>query len=88
LRVDLETVRPDEHSAAEARDGIAVRCELDDDVELAVETFVAELVAAGVAAQHRPYVPTVDIDVDVTDGADLPAAGQLRPVVDEAVRIR
>ena len=33
-------------------------------------------------------MPAVDIDVDVADGADLPPARQLRPAVDEAIRIR
>ena len=46
------------------------------------------MIAAGVAAQYGPDVPAVGIDVDVADGADLPAAGQLGPAVDEAIRIR
>ena len=81
LRVDLEPVRPDEHAAAEARDRVAVRRELHDDVEIGLEAFVTELVAAGVAAQHGPDVPAVDVDVDVADGADLagrPAASPSR----------
>ena len=69
-------------------DRVAVRRELHDDVEIGLEAFVAELVAAGVAAQHGPNVAAVDVDVDVADGADLSAARQLRPAVDEAVRIR
>ncbi len=81
-------MRPDEQPAAEAFDGVAVGRELDDDVEIRLEAFVAELVAAGIAAQHGPDVATVKVDVDIADGADLPAAGQLGPTVDEAVRIR
>ena len=69
-------------------DGVAVRRELHDDVEIAVETLVAEFFRRRIAAQHGPDVPAVDIDVDVADRADLPAARQLGPAVDLAVRIR
>ncbi len=41
---------------------------------LAVETLVAEFFRRRIAAQHGPDVPAVDIDVDVADRADLPAA--------------
>ena len=75
-------------SAAEALHGVAVGRELHDDVELAVETLVAEFFRRRIAAQHGPDVPAVDIDVDVADGADLPAARQLGPAFDLAVRIR
>jgi hypothetical protein len=60
-------MRPDELSATEHRDGVAVRRELDDDVEIGVETLVAEFVAAGVATQDGPHVPPIDVDVDIAD---------------------
>ena len=88
VAIDVEAVRPDEQAAAEARHLITVRVELEDGVEVRVEAFVRELIAAGVAAEYCPDVLAVGSDVDVADRADLPAAVQLGPTFHQPIRIR
>ena len=83
--VDEESVRPVEESGAKALDEIAVEIELQDRIDLRIETRVA---VAFASAQH-PQMLATGVHVDAGDDADLAAARRhLLPPVHRTIRIR
>ena len=52
LRVDVDSVRPDEKPPAETRDDVAVWIEFDDRIEFGIQAFPAENLGSGVTADQ------------------------------------
>ena len=94
VAVDVNAVREQQHSGAEALHQLAGRIELEDRVELrAVAVERHRRIRSATAAAIRPHrsatqtlVPSGSI-VDRAGRAPGPAGRQLRPVLDRAIRI-
>jgi hypothetical protein len=84
-----QTVRPDEHAAAERGHHLALGAELVDRVDLGIAALVAEPRRVGqrLAANDGPDVTTIAIDCCLAHGSHRPRVGKLRPAVDHAVRV-
>jgi hypothetical protein len=88
IGVDIDAVRPYEHAATEALHHIAIQVELDDRVQVRIETFIAETFGrAGVTADDCPYMFAIGIYRHITDCAHLSPIGQFRPAIDQAIRV-
>ena len=87
--IDIDSVRPNEHSATEARYDVAVQVEFQNRVQVRIETLVAEtLTLSGITPNDCPEVFAVRIDRQIANGPHFPAIRQLRPTIDEPIRIR
>ncbi len=89
VAIDIEPVRPDEQATAETLHDLAVRPELENGIRLRVAAFVAEAsrILEALTSHDRPDVPAVGVHRHLADGAHRPAVGQLRPALDDAIRV-
>ena len=76
VRVYIDSVRPYEHTATEALHNIAVRVELQNRVQIRVQTLIPESPRLSrITPDHRPDMLSIRIDVHPANGAHLPAVG-------------
>ena len=85
VAIDMDAVRPHEHSAAEAPDLLARRVEKMDRVGLGAETAGLDPRRATVGRPHGLAVP---VDGDAVGSAPRPSLQrELRPIADDAIGI-
>ena len=71
--VHVDSMRPDEHAAAEGIDQVSVRIELRDRRQVRVEALGSELLGPGIAADDGPDVPSVGVDRHLADPLPSPS---------------
>src|SRR5205823_14404705 len=71
VRVDIESVRPDEHPAAKAFEHVAVLIEFVDRIGLRIPAFVAEpgLIGQRITSNNRPDASAARSDSDLANGS-------------------
>ncbi len=88
VRVHIDPVGPDKHPTPEALHDMAVQVELEDRVQVRIETLVAEPFRGGcITPHHGPDMVATRVCRDAAHRAHLPSVRQLRPAINRTIRI-